>query len=126
MLSTMPTVGVAKESLKLSSWVVAAPEGGLWSDTSVNVITFNEEGQISGDYIYLDEGTSATYGVEPGWYTNESVVNWAPESADDVLIPFGSGVQVVSDCGATITFSGEVSKDAISIDINGTDKGGYT
>ena len=122
----MPAVGIAKESQKLSLWTVTAPAGGLWSDTSVNVITFNEEGQISGDYIYLDEGTSSTYSVEPGWYTNESVVNWDPQSANDVLIPFGAGVQIVSDCGAKITFSGEVSNEDIAIDVNGTDKGGYT
>ena len=122
----MPTVGIAKESQKLSFWKVTPPEGGLWSDTSVNVITFNEEGQISGDYIYLDEGTASTYSVEPGWYTNESVVNWDPQSANDVLIPFGSGVQVVSDCGAEVTFFGEVSKDEISIKINGSGEGGYT
>ena len=89
--------------LTLQDFAVTAPAGGLWSDTSVNVITFNDEGQISGDYIYLDEGTSATYGVEPGWYTNESVVNRAPESAGDIDIDAGEMFQIVSDCGATIT-----------------------
>lgn len=87
--------------------------------------TFNESGQIEGAYCYIDEVLSATYGCDVGWYTFESVANWAPESADDVVIPYGIGVQVSSDCGATITFSGEVSSDRSFI-INDSNAGGYT
>ena len=125
-LTTMPSVGVGLEELTLSSWQVTPPAGGLWSESSVNVVTFDTAGQIAGSYVYLDDVQCAMFGVEPGWYTNDSIVNWAPESANDVVIPFGQGVQIGSDSGATVTFAGEVLGEAKSFDINGEDAGGYT
>ena len=125
-LTTMPSVGVGLEELTLSSWQVTPPAGGLWSEVSVYVNTFDTAGQIAGAYVYLDEVQSVTFGVEPGWYTYESVSAWAPESAGDVVIPFGTGVQIGSDCGATVTFAGEVLGEDKSFDINDEDAGGYT
>ena len=103
LLSTLPSVGVSEEQLTLSSWVVIAPEGGLWSEGSVRMNTFNSAGQIEGDYLYLDDVQCAMFGVEAGWYTFESVANWAPESAGEVDVEAGEMFQIGSDCGATIT-----------------------
>ena len=125
-MSTLPSVGENLEELTLSSWKVTPPSGGLWSVSSVRVNTFDSAGQIAGDYCYLDDVQSSMFGVEAGWYTAESVDNWAPESADDVVIPFGTGVQIGSDCGATVTFAGEVISTAKSFDINDENVGGYT
>ena len=125
-MSTMPSVGVELDELTLASWNVTAPDGGLWSEYSVLVNTFDSEGQIAGAYVYLDDVQSAMFGVEPGWYTFDSVALWAPESADDVVIPFGTGVQIGSDCGATVTFAGEVVSTAKTFDINDASVGGYT
>ena len=122
----MPSVGVELDELTLASWNVTAPDGGLWSEYSVLVNTFDSEGQIAGAYVYLDDVQSAMFGVEPGWYTFDSVALWAPESADDVVIPFGTGVQIGSDCGATVTFAGEVVSTAKTFDINDASVGGYT
>ena len=102
-MSTMPAVGANLEALTLSSWKVTAPEGGLWSEFSVNVVTFDTEGQIAGSYVYLDAVQGELFGVEPGWYSNDSVANWAPESAGDVAIATGEMFQIGSDCGAVIT-----------------------
>ena len=125
-MSTLPAVGVELDALTLSTWKVTPPNGGLTSESSVNVVTFDAAGQIDGSYVYLDEVQCAMFGVEPGWYTYDSIVNWAPESADDVVIPFGTGVQIGSDCGATVTFAGEVLSTAQSFAINGQEVGGYT
>ena len=124
-LSTLPSVGVAEDALTLSSWVVTPPEGGLWASASVCVFTFNSEGQIEGSYYYLDDTQCSMFGCEPGWYTADSVDAWAPESADDVIIPFGMGVQIASDCGATVTFAGQVANEK-SFVVNGSDAGGFT
>ena len=125
-MSTLPSVGENLEDLTLSSWKVTAPDGGLWSEYSVRVNTFDSAGQIAGDYCYLDDVQGAMFGVEPGWYTAASVADWAPVSADDVVIPFGTGVQIGSDCGATVTFAGEVLSTAQSFDVNDSSVGGYT
>ena len=126
VMSTLPSIGEELDALTLSSWKVTPPEGGLWSEASVSVVTFDAAGQIEGNYYYLDDVQCAMFGVEAGWYTAESVANWAPESADDVVIPFGEGVQIGSDCGATVTFAGEVLSTAKSFDINDESAGGYT
>ena len=87
--------------------------------------TFNAAGEISGAYVYLDDVQCAMFGVDPGWYTFDSVANWAPESGNNVIIPFGEGVQIGSDCGATVTFSGEVAGEKSFI-VNDTSAGGFT
>ena len=102
-MSTMPSVGTELDALTLASWKVTPPAGGLWSEYSVNVVTFDTAGQIAGSYVYLDDVQSSMFGVEPGWYTNESVANWNPESAGAVAIVTGEMFQVGSDCGAVIT-----------------------
>ena len=126
VMSTLPTTIKDMEKLTLSSWKVTPPEGGLWSVSSVRVNTFDAAGQIAGDYCYLDDVQSATFGVGAGWYTAESVDNWEPLSADTVVIPFGEGVQIGSDSGATVTFAGEVLSSAQSFNINDESAGGYT
>ena len=102
-LTTMPAVGVGLDALTLGSWQVTPPAGGLPSEASVRVNTFGTDGQISGDYVYLDDYQVTLFGVEPGWYTFDSVSVWAPESAGDVTIEAGEMFQIGSDCGATIT-----------------------
>ena len=102
-LSTLPSVGVAEDQLTLSSWVVTPPEGGLTSELSVRMNTFNTEGQIKGDYVYVDDFQASMYGWEAGWYTFESIVNFMPESVGDVTIGAGEMFQIGSDCGAIIT-----------------------
>ena len=125
-LATMPSVGVELDALTLSSWKITPPAGGLVSEYSVLLTVFDTAGQIDNSYVYLDEVQGTMFGVEPGWYTFDSVALWAPESAADVVIPFGEGVQIGSDCGATVTFAGEVVNTAKSFDINGEAAGGFT
>ena len=102
-MSTIPSVGKELNALTLSSWTITPPSGGLWSEYSIRVNTFDTEGQIAGDYVYLDEVQGAMFGVEPGWYTFDSVAMWAPESAGSVSIVAGEMFQIGSDCGAVIT-----------------------
>ena len=99
------------DKITLGDFKVIPPEGGLTSDCSVYVMTFDSFGQLEGEYLYIDQAQvdAGTGGVEmPGWYTKESVDNWTPVSADTVTIPFGKGFMVSSDCGAKITCAGEV------------------
>ena len=126
MLCTIPTVGSALNTTTLSDFKITPPEGGLTGAESVWLMTFDEAGQVDGNYDYLDEMNASMMGVETGWYTQESVQGWAPVSAADVVIPFGAGVQIISDCGATETFAGEVVAEAKSFDINDTSVGGVT
>ena len=126
MLSTIPGVGATLTETTLSEFKITPPEGGLSSELSVWLMTFDAAGQVDGDYCYLDENNASMMGVEAGWYTKASVELWAPESADSVVIPFGAGVQIASDCGATVTFAGEVVNEAKSFAINDTDAGGFT
>ena len=102
-LSTLPSVGVEKSALTLASWKVTPPEGGLWADQSVLLTTFDEAGQISGGYCYLDDIQCGMFGVDPGWYTQQSIIDWTPVSAADVNIISGEMFQIASDCGATLT-----------------------
>jgi hypothetical protein len=125
ILSTLPSVGVAEDQLTLGSWVVTAPEGGLTSELSVRMNTFNTEGQIEGDYVYVDDFQASMYGWEAGWYTFDSIVNFMPESANNVIVPYGIGVQIGSDCGAIVTFAGQVAGER-SYTINDSAAGGYT
>ena len=124
-MSTLPSVGAEEDALTLSSWVVTPPEGGLWASASVCVNTFDSAGQISGAYYYLDDVQASMFSVDAGWYTADSVDGWAPESASDVIIPYGEGVQIGSDCGATVTFAGQVAGER-SFEINDQDEGGFT
>lgn len=110
----------------LSDWTVKVPEGGLWSETSVRVNTFDTAGQIAGDFCYLDDVQGGMFGVEPGWYTTDSVFEWSPVAADDQIIPFGMGVQIGSDCGAVVTFAGQVLAEDASFAVNDAEAGGYT
>ena len=64
-------------------------------------------------------------GADPGWYTKESVDNWTPVSAAGVIIAFGEGVQILSDCGAEVCFAGEVM-GAKDFTVNDTTVGGCT
>ena len=102
-LSTLPSVGAAKDALTLSSWKVTPPEGGLWSAYSVLLTTFNSAGQNEGIYVYLDDVTCSEFGCDPGWYTSESIDNYDPVSAGNVVVKAGEMFQINSDCGATIT-----------------------
>ena len=126
VLCTIPTVGATLSATTLSDFQITPPDGGLSSELSVWLMTFDTAGQVNGDYCYLDETSAGMMGVDPGWYTKTSVEGWAPESADAVVVPFGSGVQILSDCGATVTFAGEVVAEDKSFAINDTSAGGCT
>jgi len=126
LVATLPSVGVDESELKLDSWKVVAPDGGLQSMYSVQVATFGADGQISGGYVYLDENTCSEYSCDPGWYETESVEGYDPIPAGSVKIPYGEGVQIASsDCGATVTFAGQVA-GARTFTINDSDVGGNT
>ena len=126
VLCTIPSVGATLSATTLSDFKITPPEGGLTGAGSVWLMTFDAAGQVDGDYCYLDEMNASMMGVEAGWYTKESVDNWAPESAANVVIPFGAGVQILSDCGATVTFAGAVVAEDKSFDINDSTAGGCT
>lgn len=88
--------------------------------------TFGTDGQISGDYVYLDAVTCLEYGCEPGWYETLPLDWYEAVPAGDTIIPFGEGVQIASsDCGAIITFTGEVSGERTFL-INNSEEGGNT
>ena len=126
MLCTIPAVGATLNATTLSDFKITPPEGGLAGAESVWLMTFDAAGQVDGNYDYLDEMNASMMGVEAGWYTQESVQGWAPVSAADVVIPFGAGVQILSDCGATVTFAGAVIAEPKSFNINDTGAGGCT
>ena len=126
VLCTIPTVGANLTATTLSDFKITPPNGGLTGGGSVWLMTFDNAGQINGDYCYLDEINALMMSVEPGWYTKESVDYWSPEAAGSVVIPFGAGVQILSDCGATVMFAGEVVREAKSFTINDTAAGGCT
>ena len=69
----------------------------------LSTLTFDTAGQIAGSYVYLDELQGSMFGVEPGWYTFDSVAAWLPESAGSITIAAGEMFQIGSDCGAVIT-----------------------
>ena len=106
--------------MTLSDFSVRAPEGGLLGADSVNVHTYNSDGDESGNYSYLDQAAidGNGYTCEPGWYTYDSIGGWTFESANDVILPFGTGVMVISDCGADICCAGEVPKTSIDLVLN--------
>ncbi len=112
--------------MTLNMWKITPPEGGLWSESSVLLTTFDTAGQIDGIYTYLDEGYAGAFGVNVGWYTSESVDGGTFESADNAIIPFKAGVQIGSDCGATVTSAGVVLDEPEPITINDESVGGFT
>ena len=103
VLCTIPDVGATLTATTLADFKITPPEGGLTGDQSVWLMTFDTLGQINGDYCYLDEANAELMGVDPGWYTKSSVIEWSPESAGGVNIVAGEMFQILSDCGATIT-----------------------
>ena len=129
LVNTIPAVGVDLEKVTLGDFKVVPPEGGLTADASVYVTTFSSEGQTDGEYLYIDQALidAGVGGVEtPGWYTKELVDNWTPESADTVVIAFGRGVIIQSDCGAKITCAGEVLSKDVTFEIVSSEDGGNT
>ena len=85
---------------------VTPPDGGLTADVSVYVTTLTADGQMDGEYLYIDQALvdAGVGGVsEVGWYTKESIDNWEPVSAGKVSIAGGQMFIVQSDCGAKIT-----------------------
>ena len=128
VISTLPTVGKAETDITLNDFQIVAPEGGLMGETSVNIHTYNEDGLETGNYSYVDEIAISMYYwmdengelIQPGWYTTASLQGLTayPEACGTSKIPFGDGFMVISDCGATITFSGQVSSKSTDIALN--------
>ena len=129
LLNTLPAVGKAKEDLTFGDFKVVTPDGGLLDQYSVQVVVYGDAGQEVGMYSYVDEAAISIYGwpCDPGWYTTASLEDYSCVSANDVVIPFGYGFMVISNCGASLTCAGEVAKGATDITINSqTTSGGYT
>ena len=103
LLNTLPDVGADLSELTISSFKVVPPEGGLVSELSVNVQTFDAAGQVENDLVYLDDVQAGNYGCDPGWYTYQSIADWDPVSAGDEGVAAGEMFMVISDCGAKIT-----------------------
>ena len=103
VLCTIPSVGATLSATTLSDFKITPPEGGLTGAGSVWLMTFDTAGQVNGDYCSLDDMNASMMGVDAGWYTKESVDNWAPETAGTTPVAAGEMVQILSDCGATIT-----------------------
>lgn len=129
LVSTLPSVGKSFEELTLNDFSVVSPEGGLTAEASVYVTTFTSDGQMDGEFLYIDEALvdQGVGGVsEIGWYTKESIDNWEPVLVGDTIIPFGTGVIVQSDCGAKLTCAGTVLKEGVTFNINSSSDGGFT
>ena len=106
LVNTIPGVGADLKKVTLGDFKVTPPEGGLTADASVYVTTFTSEGQMEGEFLYIDEALieQGVGGVEtPGWYTKFSVDNYEPVSAGKEIIKAGRMFIVQSDCGAKIT-----------------------
>ena len=104
LINTLPTVGKNLDANTLGDLSVVAPEGGLTSEYSVQVITYGADGQLDGNYVYLDaESNGLLYGVESGWYTTASVEEWAPEACGETPVVAGQMLNILSDCGAVMT-----------------------
>lgn len=90
--------------LTLADFSITPPEGGLTSSTSVQVITYGDDGQANGNYVYLDaDSNGADFGADSGWYTTESVEDWDPVACGTIPVKAGQMINILSDCGATIT-----------------------
>ena len=127
LINTLPAVGKKLDANTLGDLKVVIPEGGLVSEYSVHVLTYNEAGQYDGDFVYLDaDSNGALYDAETGWYTTESVEAWELIPCGDAKIEFGRGFNILSDCGAKITCAGEVASTDFSVTVNGEDVGGNT
>ena len=128
VISTLPTVGKAETDITLNDFQIVAPEGGLMSENSVNVHTYNSSGMEEGNYSYVDQAVIEMYYwidengelIQPGWYTTDSLrgLTAYPEACGTTKVPFGEGFMVISDCGASITFSGQVETEQKDIALN--------
>ncbi len=127
LLSTMPAVGREHNANTLNDFKVVVPATGLESIYSVQVFTYGADGQMSGNYVYLDADSNGTdYDCESGWYTTFSIEEEDPVTCGDIAIPFGMGFCVLSDCGAAFNCAGEVINEPKDVKINGEDDGGNT
>ena len=126
----MLPVGKAANQVKLSDFTVLPPNGRehLKGTKSVHVYTFGDDGQVDGDYVYLDAWVikEAELECEPGWYNTRSVDNDDPVYVGEVNIDFGRGISILSDCGAKVTCAGEVLKDPFPVSVIGEEDGGNT
>ena len=113
MISTLPTVGKAETDITLNDFQIVAPAGGLMSENSVNVHTYNASGMEEGNYSYVDQTVIDMYYwmdengnlILPGWYTTDSLRGFTayPEACGNVTIATGEMFMVISDCGATMS-----------------------
>ena len=127
LISTIPALGKALASNTLNDLQVSAPDGGLVSEYSVQLLTYGADGQLEGNFVYLDaDSNGSLYGVDSGWYTTASVEDWDPVECGSTTIAFGTGFNILSDCGATITCAGEVKTTSSDILINDSSAGGNT
>jgi hypothetical protein len=128
-MSTIPSIGKNLSALTLEDFKVTSPEGGLMGEYSVQLSTLDDGGQVAEMYSYVDEAAIAAMGwpSEPGWYTTASLQDYSCVPANDTIVPFGEGVMISSDCGATITFAGSIKEDETSIELNSqAENGGFT
>jgi len=126
-LSTFKQIGNDLEDQTLASFMLPTDQGFTAGDSIILEI-YGEDGTLEGDYSFVDEDNTATYGLtNPGWYPLAKMQNWEATDADlsnDVVVPFGKGVIITSgEADAPLTFAGEVLNQAMAFDVVG---GGIT
>ena len=125
---TLPAIGKDKTILTLGDFTVASTDG-LAGQDSVNIHTYGASGLETGNYSYLDQAAIDNNGFpcEPGWYEYDSINDYRFVSANDALLPFGTGVMIISDYGAEICCAGEVMRTSADFELNNQQtSGGFT
>ena len=122
-MSTFQEIGKELEAQTLASYALPTDQEFFSGDTIVLEI-YNESGSLEGDYSFVDEANTSTYGLtKTGWYPLEKMQNWEATDEDlsnDVVIPFGKGVIITSgEADTTLTFAGQVVAESKSFVIHG-------
>lgn len=123
LVSTMPQIGTSLEQQTLSSFKIPTDSSFLSGDSIVLEI-YNSSGSLEGAYSFVDEANCGNYGLTtPGWYPYDLMVSWMAtddDLANDIVVPFGSGVIITSsEADSKVTFAGEVRNATSSVVIYG-------
>ena len=107
-LSTFKQIDKELAGQTLASFALPTDQG-FFSGDSIILEIYNENGSLDGDYSFVDEANTGTYGLtKTGWYPLEKMQNW--EATDDdcanesVEIPAGKMVIITSgEADTTLT-----------------------
>lgn len=123
IVNTFKPVGSESATMKLSDIVPTGTTIGgtilsLLDDGGATAMVSDVEdlGEVYAEFYYLDAASAATYKLTPGWYLSED--SDFAYCQNDREIRLGQGYMVDNQDGdVSLTFSGEVNKEDIPLDI---------